>query len=92
MGWPDIVVQRWLMLDDNSREALELSGCSPSASATDLQPYGYSQHHTLAHVAADYKTVSCNLLIPSGTVDHTKTFSKTPDRYELESIISEDCV
>jgi hypothetical protein len=32
---------------DNSRDALELSGCSLIANATALQPNGYSQHHTL---------------------------------------------
>ena len=46
-----------MKLLDNLSDALELSGCSPVANATDLQPYGYSQHHTLAHVAADHEAV-----------------------------------
>jgi hypothetical protein len=35
-------------------------------------PVGYSRLHTLAHIAVDHKTVVCNLLIPNGTIDHTK--------------------
>jgi hypothetical protein len=35
-------------------------------------PVGYSRLHTLAHVAVDHKMVVCNLLIPNGTIDHTK--------------------
>jgi hypothetical protein len=35
-------------------------------------PVGYSRLHTLAHVAVDHETVVCNLLIPSGMIDHTK--------------------
>jgi hypothetical protein len=44
-------------LRDNLQDAHELSVCSPVANATDLQPYGYSRHHTLAHVAVDHEAV-----------------------------------
>ena len=73
MGWPDLLselVETMMNLIDKLRDALELSGCSPAANATDLQPYGYSQHHTPAHVAADHERF-CNLLIPNGIADHT---------------------
>jgi hypothetical protein len=35
-------------------------------------PVRYSWLHTLAHVAVDQEMVVCNLLILSGTTDHTK--------------------
>ena len=35
----------------------ELSWLNPDANATTFNPLGYSQHHTLAHVAADHEAV-----------------------------------
>jgi hypothetical protein len=45
---------------------------NPDANATAIDPVGYSRLHMLAHVAVDHETVVCNLLIPNGTIDHTK--------------------
>jgi hypothetical protein len=62
--------------DDTIGEKLVSPMNSPRLSlddnATTLNPLGYSRLHTLAHVAVNQKMVVCNLLIPSGTTDHTK--------------------
>ena len=58
--------------EDNLYDADEVSRLIPVANATTLNPARYSQLHTLAHVAADNEAVSCNRLIPNGTVDHTR--------------------
>ena len=79
MGWPDLLselVETMMNLVDNLRDALKLSGYSPAANATDLQPYGYSQHHTPAHVAADHERF-CNLLIPNGTTEFSNKNSRS---------------
>ena len=90
MGWPDLLVEQMVTMMnsiDKLRDALELSGCSPAANATDLQPYGYSQHHTLAQRSRRPREV-CNLPIPNGTTDRTSiSVVKTPDRNKLGVVI-----
>ena len=43
--------------EDNLWDADELSWLNPDANAKALNPLGYSQHHTLAHVAAGHEAV-----------------------------------
>ena len=74
-GWPDLLSKRWVEYDGRwmiTCMSLKTLRLNPDANATALNPYGYSQRHTLAHVAADHEAVVCNLLIPNGTTDHTQ--------------------
>jgi hypothetical protein len=79
MGWPDLLMSDAIMMiatddtiGDKTGVTDELSSLSPGANAIALNPIGYSRLHTLAHVAVDHEMVVCNLLIPNGTIDHTK--------------------
>ena len=56
-------------MDDNLRLAVN-SPANPRCQCDGFQPLGYSQLHTLAHVATDYEVV-LYLLIPNGTADNT---------------------
>ena len=60
-----------MMMGDNLYVAYELSSLEPCYQWNNPQPFGYSQRHTLAHVAADHEAVNYNQLIPNGTTDHT---------------------
>ena len=64
---------RWMVVEDNLRDSDELSGCSPVANATALQPNGYSRRLTPVQRSRRPRSGFCNLLIPSGTTDHTQT-------------------
>ena len=59
---------RWMI--DNLRLAVN-SPANPRCQCNSFQPLGYSQLHTLAHVATDYE-VALYLLIPNGTADNTQ--------------------
>ena len=90
-GLPDLLREpmvQWMVDEDNLRDALELSGCSPIANGTTLQPNGYSQHHTLAQRSRRPRAV-CNLPIPSGMTYHTQTLvAQSPDRSKVERLYS----
>ena len=62
-----------MMVIDNLQESDELSGCSPVANATALQPNGYSRRLTPLQRSRRPRSSLCNLLIPNGTTDHTQT-------------------
>ena len=64
---------RWMRMVGNLRDSDELSGCSPVANATALQPNGYSRRLTPMQRSRRPRSGFCNLLIPSGTTDHTQT-------------------
>ena len=59
-GWLDLLSKRGgidVGDGDNLYDADVLSWLNPDANATALNPLGYSQHHTLVHVAADHEVV-----------------------------------
>ena len=90
-GLPDLLSEPmvdWMVDEDNLRDALELSGYSPVANATALQPNGYSQHHTLAQRSRRPRAV-CYLLISNGTTDYTQTLvAKSLDRNKVDRLNS----
>ena len=76
-GWPDLLVEH--VVDDGGGNGDNLWDAVnhrlfPRCQCNRSQPRWYSQLHTLAHVAADHEAV-CNLPIPNGTAENTKTFS-----------------
>ena len=84
MGWPDLLSKRgWMVMvigdndEDNLYDADELSRSIPDANATALDPLGYSQLHTLAHVAADHEAVMQSTNSQWNNRSH-KTFSSKP--------------
>ena len=59
---------------DNLRLAVNSPG-NPHCQCNNFQPLGYSQLHTLAHVATDYEVV-LYLLIPNGTAENTQNLQR----------------
>ena len=75
MGWPDLLSKRranMRAVRDNLYVADELSSLDPCCQCDSSLPFGYSQLHTLAQRSRRPRDGDCNLLIPSGTTDHTK--------------------
>src|SRR4051812_46550803 len=82
--WPNLLVEH--VVDDGGGNGDNLwdvvnHRLFPRCQCNISQPRWYSQLHTLAHVAADHEAV-CNLPIPNGTAENTKTFSS---KLQIES-------
>jgi ferritin-like protein len=67
--WPDLLDEHDNGHEDDLWDAHELSGCSPAANTTDLNPMDI-RNTTLVLVAADHEAV-CNQPISNGTTDYS---------------------